>query len=82
MLTPENAGCPHCFAPLKYQHAYYSGSAPAIIVNGSVSLGAPPQIHKFTCLACSRNYKGIHERNAHEMAAYYAAAQSKRKKKS
>lgn len=84
MLTPENAGCPKCFAPLSSQTAKLDiickRTLDGINENGNPIFGnvidqMDENFYTYSCLECGEYYDELHERNAHEMAAY-AEAQS------
>lgn len=79
MLTPENAGCPKCFAPLSEQEMHLSGGVE--IVGGKAVMAPREYIDApFHCSECGFEYHEMHQRNAHDIAAYAAAQEAKKKK--
>ena len=94
MLTPENAGCPKCFAPLEFQEVLYERTSHHSIVVQPDGTWIPdeafdvedPHLYAFHCNACHEFYNEDDEdavpyqRNGHEMVAYVAAQDEKKKK--
>jgi|SRR6266403_4252894 len=83
MLTPENAGCPRCFAPLSEQTMIVTSLevGDVEIKDGKAVMGpssdiVSPSNIEFECEICGMVYRQMEPRNAHEMAQFEVTRQA------